>query len=70
MSLWLVGVCVSVLWTAEAWITYPDTEFVLLQLSYVFELLKDRQCVLPPAQGDVPGLVGGMYVCMYVFVFV
>ena len=65
------------LWTVEAWITYPDTEFVLLQLSYVYELLKDRQCVLPPAQGDVPGLVSAdcmyvcicMYVCMYVCMY-
>lgn len=53
----LIGI--EVLWTAEDWITNPDTEFIMLQLSFIFEKLKLHQCALPPAQGDKPGLTSG-----------
>lgn len=50
---------IDVLWTAEDWITHPDTEFILLQLSYIYEALKNKQCSLPPAQGGHAGLTSG-----------
>lgn len=50
---------VYVIWPAEDWITNPDTEFVLLQLSFIYEKLRLLQCALPPAQGDRPGLASG-----------
>lgn len=53
----LIGV--EILWTPEDWITNPDTEFILLQLSLIYDRLKLMQCALPPAQGDRPGLASG-----------
>lgn len=53
----LIGV--EVLWTPEDWITNPDSEFMLFQLSFIFERLKLQQCALPPAQGERPGLASG-----------
>lgn len=50
---------VYVMWPAEDWITNPDTEFVLLQLSFIYDKLRLLQCALPPAQGDHPGLASG-----------
>ncbi len=50
---------VDVIWTVEDWISNPDTELILLQLSLVYEKLKNRQCTLPPANGDKPGLTSG-----------
>jgi hypothetical protein len=50
---------IDILWTAEDWISNPDTEFILLQLFYIYDALKLRQCSLPPAQGDRPGITSG-----------
>lgn len=50
---------IDVLWTAEDWISNPDTEFIMFQLSIIFEKLRDKQCTLPPAHGDKPGLTSG-----------
>ncbi len=50
---------VDILWTAEDWISNPDTEFILLQLQYIYDFLRFKQCTLPPAQGDKPGLTSG-----------
>eukprot|EP01034_Spumella_vulgaris_P024826 gene24826-31213_t len=50
---------VEVMWTPEDWLTHPDTEFIMLQLSYVYEALKHKQCSLPPAQGGSAGLTSG-----------
>lgn len=50
---------VDVLWTAEDWISNPDTEFIAFQLLLIYEHFKDKQCTLPPAHGDKPGLTSG-----------
>lgn len=50
---------IDVIWTVEDWISNPDTELILLQLSLVYEQLRNRQCTLPPANGDKPGLTSG-----------
>jgi hypothetical protein len=47
------------LWTPDEWLTFPDTEFAILQLSYVYEALRDRQCNLPAANGTTAGLATG-----------
>ena len=38
---------IETLWTTDEWLTYPDTEFAILQLSYIYEALRYRQCNLP-----------------------
>lgn len=53
----LIGI--DIMWTAEDWISNPDTEFILLQLQYIYDVLRFKQCSLPPAQGDKPGLTSG-----------
>mmetsp|Transcript_16858 Transcript_16858/g.25360 ORF Transcript_16858/g.25360 Transcript_16858/m.25360 type:complete len:1542 (-) Transcript_16858:189-4814(-) len=50
---------VEVLWDVDDWITYPDTEFIVLQMFLVYEALKGRQCSLPPAQGTSAGVTSG-----------
>jgi hypothetical protein len=50
---------IEVLWDADDWITNPDTEFTTLQLSYIYECLKTRQCSLPPAHGTSAGVTSG-----------
>jgi hypothetical protein len=50
---------VDVIWTPEDWISNPDTEFIMLQLSYIYEALKNRQSALPPAQGATAGMTSG-----------
>jgi hypothetical protein len=50
---------IEILWDLDDWITYPDTEFIVLQLYFVYEKLKGRQCSLPPAQGTNAGVTSG-----------
>jgi hypothetical protein len=50
---------IDVIWTPEDWITNPDTEFTIFQLHLIYLALKHKQCVLPPAQGDIAGLSSG-----------
>lgn len=50
---------IKIIWDVDDWITYPDTEFLVLQLSYIYEGLKNRQCSLPPAQGTNAGVTSG-----------
>lgn len=50
---------IDILWTVEDWISYPDTEFIMLQLIFIYETLKTKQCSLPPAQGSTPGITSG-----------
>lgn len=50
---------IEVLWDLEDWISYPDTEFIVLQLYYLYNALKMRQCSLPPAQGTNAGVTSG-----------
>jgi hypothetical protein len=55
----LRAINIPVLWDVEDWITYPDTEFIVLQLFYVFNVLQHKQCSLPPAQGTNAGVTSG-----------
>lgn len=50
---------IDVVWEAADWLTNPDTEFIILQLNYIYNTLKTRQCCLPPAQGQVAGITSG-----------
>ena len=50
---------IETLWTTDEWLTYPDTEFAILQLSYIYEALRHRQCNLPPAHGTTAGVLTG-----------
>ena len=50
---------IEVLWDVDDWITYPDTEFIVLQLFIIYESIKGRQCSLPPAQGTSAGVTSG-----------
>ena len=50
---------VQVLWDVDDWITVPDTEFLMLQLNYIYEKFKSKQCSLPPAQGSSAGVTSG-----------
>lgn len=50
---------IEILWDLDDWITYPDTEFIVLQLYFIYEKLKSRQCSLPPAQGTNAGVTSG-----------
>lgn len=50
---------IEVIWDLQDWISYADTEFVVLQLFYIYEALQSRQCSLPPAQGTSAGVTSG-----------
>lgn len=50
---------IDVLWEPDDWLTNPDTDFVLLQLSYVYEALRTKQGVLPAASGIEAGYTSG-----------
>ena len=50
---------IDLLWEADDWLTNPDVDFVLLQLSYVYDALKSRQGVLPAASGVEAGYTSG-----------
>lgn len=55
----LEALSVDVIWTPEDWISNPDTEFIMLQLSYIYEAFKHKQSALPPAQGSTAGMTSG-----------
>jgi hypothetical protein len=55
----LAALKIEILWDMEDWITFADTEFVVLQLFYVYDKLQHRQCSLPPAQGTSAGVTSG-----------
>ena len=46
----------EVLWTVDDWITFPDQDFVLLQLHQVYDRFRNSHCVIPPAHGPSPGI--------------
>ena len=50
---------IEVVWDVMDWITYPDTDFVLLQLFYIYDALKARHCSLAPAMGNTAGVTSG-----------
>lgn len=50
---------IEIIWDVDDWISFPDTEFIVLQLNNIFEVLKNRQCSLPPAQGNSAGVTSG-----------
>eukprot|EP01035_Chromulina_nebulosa_P018407 gene18407-24109_t len=55
----LKALSIEVLWDADDWITYPDTEFILLQLQLIYDKFSTSQCSLPPANGTVAGITSG-----------
>lgn len=55
----LQAVGIHVLFTHDDWMTNPDTEFIMMQLSLIYKRFKNSQCVLPPAMGDMSGLSSG-----------
>lgn len=50
---------VEVIWDADDWLSHPDTEFIILQLTYIYDVLRDAQCSIPPAQGKNAGITSG-----------
>lgn len=50
---------VHVLWNAYDWVANPDEDFILLQLSCIYDCLNSLQCALPPARGNEPGFTSG-----------
>ncbi len=50
---------IDVIWNVMDWLSYPDADFVLLQLTIIYDALKSRQCSLPPAQGINAGVTSG-----------
>lgn len=50
---------IEVLWTVDDWITFPDSDFVLLQLRRIYERFQHSHCVIPPAQGFAVGMSSG-----------
>ncbi len=63
----LEALCVDVIWTPEDWISNPDTEFIMLQLSYIYEAFKHKQSALPPAQGATAGNIFYSFCCVLCF---
>ena len=51
---------IDLLWTAEDWVSFPDDDFVVLQLHRVFSHFRDRKCALQDAStsDDVSGADG------------
>ena len=50
---------VGCLWNVDDWITFPDQDFVLLQLHQIFDRYRNSHCVIPPAHGPSPGIASG-----------
>jgi hypothetical protein len=50
---------IDIAWEVDELLTVPDTDFVLLQLTYIYEALKNKQGVLPPASGREAGYTSG-----------
>jgi hypothetical protein len=55
----LRAIKVEVIWDIDDWLTSADTEFIIVQLQYIYDSLKNRQCSLPPAQGQSAGVTSG-----------
>jgi hypothetical protein len=60
---------VEIIWDIDDWLTSADTEFIILQLSYIHDALKSRQCSLPPAQGQSAGVTSGRRIILLIFIF-
>lgn len=59
---------INVIWEVDDWMTYPDTEFIIMQLSIIYDRLKNSQCSLPPATGKIAGVTSGKtyyYLCKF-----
>jgi hypothetical protein len=50
---------IDLIFEVDEWITLPDADFILLQLTYIYEALKHRQGVLPAASGGDAGYTSG-----------
>ena len=53
----------DVFWTVDEWINLDETCFMVLQLSKLYDLCRDRQCVLPLADTLklTPGITSGPF---------
>ena len=47
---------IEVCWDPMDWVTFPDVDFTMIQLQYIYNALKGRNCVLPPATGNQAGV--------------
>jgi len=50
---------IDLIFEVDEWITLPDADFILLQLTYIYDALKHRQGVLPAASGGDAGYTSG-----------
>lgn len=50
---------IEICWDPMDFITFPDPDFTMIQLEYIYEALKERHCVLPPAMGSQAGVTSG-----------
>jgi len=47
---------IDVIWDPMDWITFPDVDFILVQLQLIYDVIKNRHCVLPPAMANQAGV--------------
>lgn len=57
----LTALNIEVMWDVDDWLTYPDTEVIMLQLQLIYDCLKDTPSSLPPAQGNFAGITSGPF---------
>ena len=50
---------IDVVWDVDEWLTFPDADFMLLQLWFIYEALRSKQGVLPAASGKEAGYTSG-----------
>jgi hypothetical protein len=50
---------IEVCWDPIDFITFPDPDFTMIQLEYIYEALKEKHCILPPAMGSQAGVTSG-----------
>lgn len=51
---------IEICWEPIDWITYPDVDFMMIQLQYIYDVIKNKHCVLPPAMGNVAGVASSV----------
>jgi Calponin homology (CH) domain len=50
---------VDLIFTPNDWISFPDVDFVMVQLLLIWNVIKNKQCVLPPAMLNNAGVTSG-----------
>jgi len=50
---------IEICWDPIDWITFPDVDFAMIQLQYIYDVLKSKHCVLPPAMASQAGVTSG-----------